>query len=214
MGSQEPDDERRDDEDMQEVEPGNDDSIARIVASKQEEAQVGADQWYRLDDRIGDPDTGTGYQVVGEGVAQEPIDDAQQQHGHAHDPVELARLAERTGEEHPSHMHRDRAQEDVGGPMVGLAHQQAGLHVEGKPDRRGIGLGYLLALEREIAAVIDDLVGGGNVVQRQEHTGSEQHHKRIQGDFPQHERPVVGEDLVEECPAALGDTQAVVDPSE
>ena len=132
----------------------------------------------------------------------------------ADDPVELAGLAERPGEEHPGHVHGDGAEEDVGGPVVGLAHQQAGAHVEREADRRGVGLGHVLAPQRRVAAVVHDLVAGGHEVQGQEDAGAQQDDERVEGDLAEHERPVVGEDLVEERPAALGDAQAVVHPVE
>ena len=72
--------------------------------------------------------------------------------GHADDPVELPGLAEGPGEEHPGHVHGDGAEEDVGGPVVGLADQQAGAHVEGQADRRGVGLRHPLAPERHVGS--------------------------------------------------------------
>ena len=81
------------------------DSVARIVATEQEEGEVAPDQRDGLDDRVGDPDAGPRDQVVGERVAEEPVDDAEDEQGHPDDPVELAGLAERTGEEDPGHVH-------------------------------------------------------------------------------------------------------------
>ena len=118
----------------------DDDPVPRVVATEQEEGDVAAHQGDRLDDRVGDADAGPRHQVVGERVAEEAVDDAQDEHGSHRRPVELPGLAERPGEEHPGHVHGDRAEEDVGRPVVGLAHEQSRPHVEGEPDGGGIGL--------------------------------------------------------------------------
>jgi len=111
-----------------------DDAGAGEVSAEQKEAQVGTHERDRLDDREGDPNTRARHQVVGKRVAEEAIDDAQNEHQCSHEPVELARLAERTGKEHPGHVHCDGAEEDIGCPVVGLAHQQSGAHVEREID--------------------------------------------------------------------------------
>ena len=46
----------------------------------------------------------------------------------------------------------------------------------------------------------------------EEDARGDQHHERVEGDLPEQERPVVGEDLVEQGPAALGDAEALVEP--
>ena len=85
-------------------------------------------------------------QVVGQRVADEALEDGQDQHGDADDPVQLAGLAEGAGEEDAGHVHDDRAGEDVGRPVVHLAHEQAAAHVEGDVDRRLEGLRDPLAV--------------------------------------------------------------------
>jgi hypothetical protein len=108
------------------------------------------------------------------------------------------------------HVHDDGADEDVAGPVVHLAHQQSAAHGEGEVDRRGVGLGHLLSVEGQVAAVVGDVWPTRHEVQRQEDAGDEQDDEGVQGDLAQHERPVVGEDLVHERAPALGDAQAVV----
>ena len=103
------------------------------------------------------------------------------------------------------------AEEDVGRPVVHLAHQQPAAHGEGQVDRRRVGLRHPYAVQRLVGAVVDDCGLRGHEVQGQEDPGGQQHHERVQGDLAQHERPVVREDLVEEGPAALGQPEAVVE---
>jgi len=59
--------------------------------------------------------------------------------------------------------------------------------------------------------VVDDHCLGGHVVEREEDARGEQDDEGVQGDLAQHEGPVVGEDLVQEGAAALGDAEAVVE---
>ena len=123
MRSQQADQDGRDDQHVDDVEAGDDHAAAREVTAEQEEGQVTAHHRYRLDDGEGDPDAGTRHQVVGQRVPEESVEDAEDEHDHADDPVELTGLAEGSGEEHPGHVHGDGAEEDVSGPVVGLAHQ-------------------------------------------------------------------------------------------
>ena len=108
-------------------------------------------------------------------------------------------------------MDDDRADEDVTGPVVHLAHQQSPAHGEGEVDRRGEGLSHRLPVERLVSAVVDDDGRTRDEVQRQEDAGDEQDHERVERDLTEHERPVVGEDLVHERAPAARDAQAVVE---
>jgi len=212
--SQQADQDGRDDEHVDDVEAGDDHAAAREVTPEQEEGQVTTHHRYRLDNGEGDPDTGTRHQVVRKRVPQEAVENAQDEHEHADDPVELTGLAERTGKEHPGHVHGDGAEEDVGGPVMGLAHQKAGADVEREVDGRTVGLRDALAPQWHITPVVHDLVSRGHVVQGQEDPGAQQNDEGVEGDLPQHERPVVGEDLVEERTAALSRAQSVIEPVE
>ena len=96
--------------------------------------------------------------VVGERVAGEAVGEAEQQQRDADHPVDLARPAERAGEEDAHEVGDDRAEEEQRRPVVDLAHHQAGAHVEahcGAPTRRPADIVH--ALQRRVAAVVDDL---------------------------------------------------------
>ena len=173
--------------------------------------QVGPDEGDREQDRVADAQAGARHQVVGERVADEPVEDGQDQQRDADGPVQLPGLAEGPGEEDAGHVDDDRADEDVGRPVVHLAHQQAATHGEREVHRGGVGLGHPHAVQGLVDAVVDHHGLGGHEVQGQEDAGGQQDHEGVQGDLAEHERPVVREDLVQEGPAALGHAQAVVE---
>ena len=50
-----------------------------------------------------------------------------------------------------------------------------------------------------VGAVVDDVLGRGDEVEAQEDARGDQHHEGVEGDLAQEERPVVGEDLVEQA---------------
>ena len=206
----EPDDDEREDQHVQDEE-ARDDRRAGEVAAEEEEREVGADERDREHDRVRDPDTRARDEVVGQRVAEEAVHDREDQQREPDRPVELARLAEGAGEEDARHVHDDRADEDVAGPVVHLAHQQSAAHREGEVDRRVEGLGDLLAVERQVGAVVDTSAELGHEVERQEDTRDQQDDEGVERDLAEHEGPVVGEDLVHERPPALGDAQAVVE---
>ena len=86
----------------------------------------------RLDQAVGDPQAGAGEQVVGQGVAREALEDAEQEQQRADHPVQLARLAERAGDEDAHHVHEHRRDEEHRRPVVHLPHQQAAADVEAR----------------------------------------------------------------------------------
>ena len=203
---------QRDDEDVEDEEAGDDDAVAGEVPAEDEGGQVAADDGDRQDDGVGDADARPRDEVVGQGVAEEPLHDGQRQQGHADEPVELAGLAEGAGEEDPGHVHGDGPDEDVGRPVVHLADDETAAHGEGEVDRRGVGGRHLDAPQRDVGAVVDDLGRRGDEVQRQEDAGGQEDDEGVEGDLPEQERPVVGEDLVQQGAAALGHAQPVVQP--
>ena len=152
----------------------------------------------RQDDAGGDAQTGTGQQVVRQRVAREALEQAQHHQREADEPVDLTGLAERTGEEDPQHVDHDRHQEDQGRPVVHLAHQQSGAHVEADVQRRGEGLGHRDAVERVVRAVVLDLAHARVEPQRQEDAGEQDQDEREQRDLAEQEAPVVREDLPEQ----------------
>ena len=100
--------------------------------------------------------------------------------------------------------------EDVTGPVVHLAHQETATNRKRQVNRRGVGLGHLDSVERRVRTTVGNERLARHVVQGQEDTGSEHDDKRVEGDLTEHERPVVGEDLVEEV-TSLGCANAVVE---
>ena len=108
-----------------------DDRGTRELAAEEEERHVGADHGHRLHEPVGGSDAGAGEQVVGERVAGEALEGAEQQQQAADHPVELTGLAEGAGEVDPEQVDHHRGDEDHGGPVVDLPHQQAAADVEG-----------------------------------------------------------------------------------
>ncbi|GAA5770437.1 hypothetical protein Aros01_06964 [Streptosporangium roseum] len=210
MGGDERQQDARDEQDVQRVEPG-DHVLAGVFAAEEEEGDPGADQ--RQGDRhaLGDPQTGAGEQVVGEGVAGQALGQGQRQQADADQPVELARLAVRTGEEHSERVHHHAGDEQQGGPVVHLPHQQATADVEADVQSRGVRLGHHDALERLVGAVVDDVSHGGLEEEGQERAGQQQDDERVQRDLAQQERPVVGEDLPQVALEEVSRADAVVD---
>ena len=138
---------------VDDVEP-RDDHVARELAAEQEERHVGADHRGRLHQAVRDPQPGAGEQVVGQGVAGEALEDAEQDQQRADHPVQLAGLAERAGEEDAHHVHEHRGDEEHRGPVVHLPHQQAAAHVEGDVERRGVGVRHRYAAQLGVGALV------------------------------------------------------------
>jgi hypothetical protein len=167
------------------------------LAVEEQEGAPCADDGDRLDDAAGDLQAGPGEQIVGEGVAGEAGGQSESDERDADDPVELTRLAERAGEEHAHHVHAHGGNEEQRRPVVHLPDQQAAAYVKGDVQGGGVGLGHHDALEGDVGAVIDDLDHARLVEQGEEDTGQQHHDEAVEGDLTQHERPVVGEDLLE-----------------
>ena len=97
------------------------------------------------------------------------------------------------------------------GPVVDLADDQAAANVEADVERRRVGVGHGDAVERHVAAVVDGLAHRRIEEERQVGAGEQQDDERVERDLAHHERPVVGEDLVQLSAQRAGDTQALVD---
>ncbi len=81
--------------------------------------------------------------------------------------------------------------------MVDLAEDQPRSGVEADVEGRGVGPAHLDAAQRDVRAVVGNLDVARVEEQRQVDTGQDQDDEAVEGDFPDHERPVVGEHLVE-----------------
>ena len=203
-------DQARDQQHVRDVEP-RDDQLARELATEHEERHVGADDRRCLHEAVGDPHAGAREQVVGQRVAGEALEDAQDQQQRADDPVDLARLAERAGEEDAHHVDEHRGDEQHRGPVVHLPHEQSAADVERDVEGRGVGLGHVDAAELVVAAHVGDLTHARHEPQGQERAGQQQDDEAPQGDLAEHERPVVREDLAHLRLGELGQAEAVVD---
>jgi hypothetical protein len=155
-----------------------------------------------MHDRLGDPQAGAGQAVVRQRVTGEAGEEADPEQQRPDDPVRLARLAERAGEEHPEHVQHDRRHEQQRRPVVHLPHDQAAAHLEGDVQRRFVRPRHLDAAQRRVRAVVDDLLHRGVEEQREVRAGQQQDDERVQRDLAEQERPVIREDLVEQPGAA------------
>jgi hypothetical protein len=142
------------------VEAG-DDVVAGERAAEQEHRDVGADHRRRQQGALQEADAGAGQQVVRERVAHEALEHAQHQQREAEEPVDLAGLAERAGEEHPQQVAHDRGHEQDRRPVVNLAHEQPAADVEADVQRRGVRLAHVHAVQRGVRAVVDDVGHAG-----------------------------------------------------
>ena len=197
---------------MHDVEPA-DDHVARELAAEHQELGPGAYHRDRLHDRGGDPQAGAGQQVIGQRVAGEALDQAQGHQTQPDQPVQLTGLAERAGEEHPEHVDQHRGHEQQRRPVVDLAHDQPAADVEGDVQRRVVGPRHLHAVQRHVGAVVADLGHRGVEEERQEGAGQQQDDERVERDLAHHERPVVGEDLVQLLAHAAGHAEPVLGPA-
>ncbi len=186
----------RDQQDVDGEQP-RDDVGARELPAEHEELQVGADDRDGEDRALHEADAGAGEQVVRQRVAHEPVEHAEEQQQRAEDPVDLAGLAERAGEEHAQHVREHRGDEDDRGPVVDLAHQEAAAHLEADPDRGRVGLGHRDALERDVGAVVDDLAHARVEEEGQPDARQDDDDEGVERDLAQHEGPVVREDLAQ-----------------
>ena len=193
-------------------EQARDDVGAGELAAEEQERHVGADDRLRQDEAFGGADAGAGEQVVGERVAGEPLEGAQDQQQRADRPVQLARLAVRAGEEDPQQVDHHRADEEHRRPVVDLPHQQAAADVERQSQRRGEGLGHLDAAQLRVAAFVRRLAHARVEPQGEEDAAEEQDHEAPERDLAQHEGPVVGEDLAQVLLGQGGQAEPVVSP--
>ena len=197
MNPDERQDDSRDQQDVQRVEPRDDDGAGEVTA-EQRPVQPGADQWHAEGDRgEGGAQAGAREQVVGQGVAEVALEHRQDQQQRADHPVGLARLAERAGEEHPGQVDHDRRREEQRGPVVDLADEQPAADLEGDVEGGLIRPGHLNAVERLVHPVVGDLGHRRVEEQREVHTGQQQHDEAVQRDLAKQERPVGREDLVQ-----------------
>ena len=161
------------------------------------EASQGPTSGIDLGDGVGDAQAGAGEQVVGQRVAEDAVEDDQQEQGEAHHPVDHARTPVGAGEEHAEEVQTERAGEHQGGPVVHLPHEQTGPHVEAQVDDRPVGVGHGDAAQRLVAPVVDDRRRRGVEEERHVDAGDDQDDEAVERDLAEEERPVVGEDVAQ-----------------
>ncbi len=142
MADHEPEHDARQQQDVDRVEPRDDVAAGELPPAEQEHRDVRTDDGHRQDRALGEADTRTGEQVVRQRVTGEAGEHAEDEQQEAEQPVDLARLAVRTGEEHPEHVHEHAGQEDDRRPVVDLPDQQTTADVEADVQRRGVRLGH------------------------------------------------------------------------
>ncbi len=211
MSREEPHDQGRHDEHV-DHEQARDDVVARELAAEDEECQPRTEDRYRFQHRVRDPQPRTREEVVGEAVPREPVGEPEEQQAQPDRPVDLARTAERAGEEDAHQVGDDRGEEQQRSPMVDLPHHEAGANVEGHLERRLVGGRHVHAAQRRVAAVVHDVARIGNEEEREVHAGEDQDHQAVHGDLADHERPVVGEHLVERGASEPRGTEPLVEP--
>ena len=212
MGAQEPDDEGGKDHDVEHEEAGNGGARGELATEEQEGEPFAADR-DRQRDRVGDAQARSRQQVVEQRVPEEAVGDGEQEEGDTDDPVDLTRPPERPREEDATQVDDDGADEHERGPVVDLTHHQAGAHVEAEVEARPVGRRHGLTAQRRVHPVVDDLACARLEEEREVDTGQHEHRERVHGDLADHERPVIGKDLVERGPGELRRAESVVDPT-
>ena len=97
--------------------------------------------------------------------------------------------------------------------MVHLANKKSRSDIEADVQHRYVSIGHLQAFERFVGTVVDLL--GGTVVEEhhQEDAREYQNHEAVEGNLPQHEGPVIREDMVQGATNKLRPSHSPVEPS-
>ena len=188
-------------------------AVGRELAAERERREPRPDERHGQQRRVGDPGAGAGQQVVRQRVAREAFGDGEDEQPEADQPVQLARAAEGSGEEHAAEVEDDDGHERQRRPVVDLPHEQAGAHLEREVHDRVERGRDLLAAEWLVRPVVDDRRGARHVEERHERAGREQDHEAEQRDLAQQERPVVREHLAQRRPDDARDPGPAVDPT-
>ena len=204
------DQDRGQQQDVQRVEASDDRGAGELAAEEQERGPR-ADQRDALDHAVDDAQAVAREQVVGKRVAGEALGHREDEQDEADHPVQLTRLAERTGEEDAQHVHADAGDEHERGPVVDLADQQAAAQVERDVQRRVQRRRHLDAAHREEGTRVVRRDHRCLEEERQERAREQHDDEAPQRDLAEHERPVVGEDLAAELLDEAREAGALVD---
>src|SRR5581483_1294757 len=202
---------RRHENDVREEE-APDDGVRGKLAPEHQERDPRADDGDRQRNRIRDAQSRPREQVVRHRIAGEPVEDAEQQQRDADDPIDLARTPEGPREVDPAQVHDDRRDEHERGPVVDLAHDQSRANAERQVDDRLVGAGHRHAVQRQIRPVVRDLRRRRIEEQPEEDARRDEYDEAVQRDLAEHERPVIGKDLLQRVLGELGRAQPVVEP--
>ncbi len=134
VNTQSRDEDRRQDQDVQHVEPRHD-IDARELAAEEEVGDPGPNDRDSLDHSVDDAQSVTGEQVIGERVAGEALCHRKDEQNKTDEPVDLTRLAVCAGEVDAEHVEADGSNKKQCCPVVDLAHQKATADIEGDIER-------------------------------------------------------------------------------
>ena len=204
------DQQQRQQQDMEGVKTADDVGAGELAAEEQERGPR-ADQGETLDHAVDDAQAVAREQVVRQRVAGEALGHGEDEQHEADHPVELARLAERTGEEDAEHVDADTGHEDERRPVVDLPHEEATAQIERDVQCRLECCRHLDAAHRSVGTGVVRLDHRRVEEERQEGSGQEHDHEAPQRDLAEHERPVVGEDLATQLLDEAGEAGALID---
>ena len=184
-------DQNREQEDVGHVHPRLEVGVTRKRGAPEQQSKVPADHRDRHQHRVADREPHPGEQVVDQRIPEVALEQGEDQHRQAEVVGQVARLAERTGEEDAQHVQDDRGDEDIGRPVVRLPHQQAGAHLEREVDRGAVGDAHLVPTQRQVVARVVSRGGAGLEEECQVDARPDEDHERVEGDLAEQERPVV-----------------------
>ncbi len=190
-------DEDREDEGVHEVHARPHGTPARERPLEDQVHQLRSDERDREADRVADHEPHAGEQVVDERVADVGLEQRDGEDREPDDVRQVAGLAVGAREEDPEEVEDDRRDEDVRRPVVRLPDQEPGSHRERDAHHRRVRLAHVLAAQRRIRAVVDDLAGAVDEEEGEIRAGRDEHDERVERDLPEQERPVVGEEVAE-----------------
>ena len=130
-------------------------------------------------------------------VAHEPVEADQEQQREADEPVDAPRPAIGAGEEHAQQVDHEGADEHERRPVVHLAHQQAGAHVEAQVEDGAVGVRHRYADQRLVAALVHHLRLRGVEEEGEVDPRDDEQDEAVERDLAEEERPAVGEDVAQ-----------------
>ena len=197
---------------MRDVHPRPELRTAREHPPEQPVHEVLAHKRQREPDRIADHEAHPRHEVVDQRVAHVGLEQREHEHRDPEPVRQLARLPVRAREEDAEEVEDDRRDEDVCGPVMRLADEEATADGEREVHDRGVGLAHPLAVERRVVvAVEDDLLRRVDEEERQVDPGADEDDERVERDLAEQERPVVGKQIAQRLAEERRGAGALVD---